>query len=108
MAPYLRDPADVAASDLAPCRSAFLLAPVFGVAISKRELQMGTKTKVDATSALHLIMGEVHALVEMVVPSNEDGDIAMTPAILDQITAIQDRACDALGLKRRPTIPPNT
>jgi hypothetical protein len=69
---------------------------------------MGTKTKLDAASDLHLIMGEVHALVEMVVPSNEDGDIAMTPAILDQVTAIQDAVCDALGLKRRPTIPPGT
>jgi hypothetical protein len=36
------------------------------------------------------------------------GDLAMTPAILDHITAIQVAACDALGLKRRPTIPPNT
>jgi hypothetical protein len=63
---------------------------------------MGTKTKA-GISALHLIMGEVHALVEMTVPSNEDGDIKMTPAILDQITAIQDAACDALALKRRPT-----
>ena len=53
-------------------------------------------------------MGEVHAPVQMIVPSNEDGDIAMTPAILDQITAIQDAACDALDLPRMPTIPPNT
>ena len=66
------------------------------------------KLRTDGTSDLHLIMGEVHALVEMIVPSDEMGDIAMTPAILDQITAIQDAACDALGLKRRPTIPPGT
>ena len=32
---------------------------------------MGTKTKPDATSEPHLIMGEVRASVEMVVPSNE-------------------------------------
>jgi hypothetical protein len=64
-------------------------------------------TKADNISALHLIMGEVHALVEMTVPSNEDGDIKMTPAILDQVTAIQDAVCDALGLKRRPTVPPS-
>jgi len=31
----------------------------------------------------------------------------MTPAILDQITAIQDAACDALDLPRMPTIPPS-
>ena len=35
------------------------------------------------TSELHLIMSEVHALVEMIVPSDETGDLAMTPAILD-------------------------
>ena len=29
---------------------------------------MGSKTKIDATSELHLIMSEVHALVEMIVP----------------------------------------
>lgn len=69
---------------------------------------MGTKTKPGFTGDLHLIMSEVHALVEMTVSSNEDGDIAMTPAILDQVTAIQDAVCDALGLKRRPTIPPGT
>jgi hypothetical protein len=34
----------------------------------------------DATSDLHLIMSEIHALVEMIVPSDEMGDIAMTPA----------------------------
>jgi hypothetical protein len=65
-------------------------------------------TKVHAPiSELHLIMAEVHALVEMVVPSDEFGDIEMTPKILDQITAIQDAACDALGLPRMPTIPPS-
>jgi hypothetical protein len=69
---------------------------------------MGTKTKLDGTSELHLIMGEVHALVEMTVPSDEMGDIAMTPAILDQVTSIEDAVCDALGLKRRPTIPLGT
>jgi hypothetical protein len=37
-------------------------------------------------------MDEVHALVEMTVPSDEFGDIEMTPAILDEITAIQDAA----------------
>ena len=42
----------------------------------------------------------------MTVPSDEFGDIAMTPAILDQITRIQDMACDALDLPRMPTIPP--
>jgi hypothetical protein len=42
---------------------------------------MGTKTKPDATSELHLIMGEVHASVKMVVPSNEVREIKMTPAI---------------------------
>jgi hypothetical protein len=34
---------------------------------------------------LHIIMGEVHALVDMFLPPDEFGDIAMTPAILDQI-----------------------
>ena len=69
--------------------------------------QVGSEqvTKLDATSDLHLIMGEVHALVEMVVPSDEMGDIKMTPAILDQITAIQDAGCNALGLKRKPLFP---
>ena len=43
----------------------------------------------------------------MRLPSNEDSDIKMTPAILDQITAIQDAACDALGLPRMPTNPPS-
>jgi hypothetical protein len=66
---------------------------------------LGTKTKA-GISALHLIMGEVHALVEMTVPSNEDGDIKMTPAILDQVTATQDAICDALDLPHMPTIPP--
>ncbi len=42
----------------------------------------------------------------MVVPSDEMGDIEMTPAILDQATAIQDAICDALDLPRIPTIPP--
>ena len=32
---------------------------------------MGTKTKPDATSELHLIMGEVQASAEMVVPSHD-------------------------------------
>ena len=50
-------------------------------------------------------MGEVHALVEMTVPLTR---MKMTPQILDQITAIQDAVCDALGLKRRLTIPPGT
>ena len=54
---------------------------------------------------LYIIMGQVHALVEMIVPSNEDGDIKMTPPILDQITAIQDAACDALDLPHMRTIP---
>ena len=76
------------------------------VGFSEGELQVGTRTKADGTSDLHLIMSEVHALVEMTVPSDEMGDIAMTPAILDQITAIQDAACDALDLPRMPTIPP--
>jgi hypothetical protein len=39
----------------------------------------------------------------MVVPSDEMGDIEMTPAILDQITAIQDAACDALGADYSPS-----
>jgi hypothetical protein len=64
-----------------------------------------TKAKAGITD-LHLIMSEVHAMVEMTLPSNEDGDIKMTPAILDQITAIQDAICDALDLPRMPTIPP--
>jgi hypothetical protein len=41
------------------------------------------------------------------MPSDETGDIAMTPQILDQITAIQDAACDVLDLPRMPTIPPS-
>jgi hypothetical protein len=56
---------------------------------------------------LHIIMGEVRTLIEMIVPSDEMGDIEMTPAILDQVTAIQDAICDALGLPRRPTLPPS-
>ena len=43
------------------------------------------------------LLGNAAKLVEMTVPSDEMGDIEMTPAILDQITAIQDAACDALG-----------
>jgi hypothetical protein len=54
---------------------------------------MGTKTKPDATSELHLIMGEVHASVELVVPSNEVREIKMTPAILEQNTAGRGLRC---------------
>jgi hypothetical protein len=64
-----------------------------------------TKAKAGITD-LHVIMGAVHRLVEMTVPSDEMGDIAMTPAILDAVTAIQDAVCDALDLPRMPTIPP--
>jgi hypothetical protein len=42
----------------------------------------------------------------MTVPFDEMGHIMMTPAILDQVTAIQDAICDALDLPRMPTIPP--
>jgi hypothetical protein len=66
---------------------------------------MATKTKAGIND-LHLIMGQVHALVNMFLPPDEFGDIAMTPKILDQITAIQDAACDALDLPHMPTIPP--
>ena len=66
---------------------------------------MLTKAK-PGLSDLSILMSHVHALVEMTVPSNEDGDIKMTPAILDQVQAIQDAACDALDLPRRPTMPP--
>ena len=67
-----------------------------------------TKAKTDAgIGEPHLVMGEVHALVEMTVPSDEMDDIMMTPQILNQITAIQDAACDALGLPHMPTIPPS-
>src|SRR5882757_5280436 len=57
---------------------------------------MKTKAKAGITD-LHIIMGGVHALVDMFLPPDEFGDIAMTPAILDQITAIQNAASDALG-----------
>ena len=56
---------------------------------------------------LYIIMGNVHSLVETLLPSDEFGDIAMTPQILNQITDIQDAVCDALGLPRRPTILPS-
>jgi hypothetical protein len=65
-----------------------------------------TKAKTAATDELHLIMDEVHALVDMFLPPDEFGDIAMKPAILNQVTAIQNAACDALGLPRMPLIPP--
>ncbi|MBR1157188.1 hypothetical protein [Bradyrhizobium sp. JYMT SZCCT0428] len=69
---------------------------------------MGTKTKSGFTGDLHLIMSHVHALVEMTVASDENGDIAMTPAILDQVRVIPGCSLDAFGLKRGPIIPPGT
>ena len=63
------------------------------------------KTRAGITD-LHIIMGEVHALVEMTVPSDEMGDITMTPAILDQVTPFRTRTANALDLPRMPTIPP--
>ena len=59
------------------------------------------------TGDLFLIMSNVNALVDMLLAPDEFGETDMTPAILDQITAIQDAACDALDLPRRPTIPPD-
>lgn len=71
---------------------------------------MTLKTKINTNSGLgdlDIIMGNVHALVETLLPSDEFGDIAMTPKILSQIADIQNAVCDALRLPHMPIIPPS-
>ena len=45
-------------------------------------VKVGTK---NGTGDLYLIMSNVNALVDMLLPPDEFGDIAMTPEILNQI-----------------------
>lgn len=66
-----------------------------------------TAKKQDNSGDLYLIMSNVNALVDMLLPPDEFGNSDMTPEILNQVTAIQDAVCDALNLPRRPTIPPD-
>ena len=61
----------------------------------------------DKSGDLYLIMSNVNALVDTLLPPDEFGETDMTPEILNQITAIQDAVCDALGLAHIPTIPPD-
>jgi hypothetical protein len=57
---------------------------------------------------LYYIMIAVQKLVDEMMPPNEQGTYDYTPAILDRMQDVQDSIGDALGLPRRPLIPPDS
>ena len=55
---------------------------------------------------LYLIMGAVQALVDEMMPPDENGQYAYTLAILDKMQSVQDTVCKVLDLPKRPLIGP--
>lgn len=56
---------------------------------------------------LHLIMMAVQKLVDEMIPPDENGQYAYTPAILDRMQGVQDTICETFGLPIRPLIAPD-
>jgi hypothetical protein len=71
-----------------------------------------TKTKIDKEayqreSDLYAIMATVQALVDEMLPPDDDGCQDHTPAILEKMQGVQDAVSDVLGVPRRALIAPD-
>ena len=56
---------------------------------------------------LYYIMGAVQALIEEMLPVDEDGCQDHTPEILHKLQSVQDIICKVLDLPKRPLIGPS-